>query len=248
MWSRSTCSERDQPRGRGRRPALRRAAEHEVLGADHVTGAATTTARSRRSRARARCRASRSRAGAPARRRASTRLGDALGRRGATRDERAPRAAGCRRALAQRRQRDLDDVEPVVEVLAELPCRRPSSRGRGGSRRSTRTSTRSARLAADRVELALLQHAQQLGLERRAACRRSRRGRACRRRRARTGPSASPCAPVNAPRTWPNSSLSSSVSGSAAQFTGHERPLARARAGVDARARPAPCRCRSRRG
>ena len=35
---------------------------------------------------------------------------------------------------------------------------------------------------------------------------------------------------MKAPRSWPNSSLSSSVSGSAAQLTGDERPLARAAA------------------
>ena len=35
-----------------------------------------------------------------------------------------------------------------------------------------------------------------------------------------------PCAPVKAPRSWPNSSLSSSVSGSAAQLIGDERAAA----------------------
>ena len=48
---------------------------------------------------------------------------------------------------------------------------------------------------------------------------RSRRGRWCRRRPARSGPSWSTAAPVKAPRTWPKSSDSSSVSGMAAQLT-----------------------------
>ena len=82
-----------------------------------------------------------------------------------------------------------------------------------------RTSTWIGACAADPLELALLQHAQQLDLQ--------------------LGPAASPIssrksvppwassnwpsrrcsAPVNAPFSWPNSSLSSSVSGMAAQLT-----------------------------
>ena len=54
--------------------------------------------------------------------------------------------------------------------------------------------------AADRADLALLQHAQQARLHARAACRRSRRGTACRRRPRRTRPARSVVAPVNAPR------------------------------------------------
>ena len=74
-------------------------------------------------------------------------------------------------------------------------------------------------LAADPRELAGLQHAQHLGLRRQRSCRRSRRGRACRRRRARTGRACGAVAPVNAPRSWPNSSLSISSGGIAAQLT-----------------------------
>ena len=44
-----------------------------------------------------------------------------------------------------------------------------------------------------------------------------------------TRPARSPAAPVNAPRAWPNSSLSISDSGSAPTLTGHERPLRAAR-------------------
>ena len=51
-----------------------------------------------------------------------------------------------------------------------------------------------------------------------AACRRSRRGTACRRGRARTGPCAGPSSPVNAPSSWPNISSSSRFSFRAAQF------------------------------
>ena len=45
------------------------------------------------------------------------------------------RSGMSRRALAQRRQRDLDDAQPVVEILAERAARRPSPRGRDASRR-----------------------------------------------------------------------------------------------------------------
>ena len=53
----------------------------------------------------------------------------------------------------------------------------------------------------------------------RGPCRRSRRGTACRRRRRGTLPARSAMAPVKAPRTWPNSWLSSSSPGMAAQLT-----------------------------
>ena len=52
-----------------------------------------------------------------------------------------------------------------------------------------------------------------------AACRRSRPGRGCRRRPARSGPARRASAPVKAPFSWPNSSLSSSSRLIAAQFT-----------------------------
>ena len=64
---------------------------------------------------------------------------------------------------------------------------------------------------------------------RRRRSRRSRRGRACRRRPARSGPRLRFTAPVKAPRSWPNSSLSSSVSGSAAQLTTTKGPSLRGR-------------------
>ncbi len=62
----------------------------------------------------------------------------------------------------------------------------------------------------------------------RAASRQSRRGRACRRRRGSKQPLREAWAPVNAPFSWPNSSLSSSASGMAAQLTGTNGPAARA--------------------
>ena len=81
---------------------------------------------------------------------------------------------------------------------------------------------------------------------RRAAARRSRRGTPCRRRRARRRPDASATAPVNAPRSWPKSSLSMSESRDRAAVDDDER-LARARAAPSrSRARARPCRCRSR--
>ena len=66
---------------------------------------------------------------------------------------------------------------------------------------------------ADPVEFALLEHAQQLGLQLAATYRRFRRGTPCRRRPARTVPACAARAPVNAPFSWPNSSLSSSSRG-----------------------------------
>ena len=131
--------------------------------------------------------------------------------------------------IAQRRQLHLDDVEAVVEVAAEAAGGRLRRADRGWSRRS-----RARRPAARRAT-------------RRAAPRRARARAAA--SPARDGgsspissrksvpPSASSnrpgllsVAPVNAPRTWPNSSLSNSVSTTAEQLTVTKR---RSRRGPD---------------
>ena len=83
----------------------------------------------------------------------------------------------------------------------------------------TRTSTRAAAAVPHPPHLALLQHAQELTAGRAAAARRSRRGRACRRRPPRTGRAWRCAASVKAPFSCPNSSLSIRVSGMAPQFT-----------------------------
>ena len=81
----------------------------------------------------------------------------------------------------------------------------------------------------------------------RAAARRPRRGTACRRGPARRRPRAGSTAPVKAPFSWPNSSLSISEPDDRAAVDDDERArLARGCAG-GARARARPCRCRSRR-
>ena len=121
-------------------------------------------------------------------------------------------------AVAQRRQPHFDDVEAVVEVAPEpaggdfgteiaigrgdhvhVDALRARARRRGGLLRAP------ARAAAWPA--------------RRAAARRSRRGTACPLRRARRALACVSVAPMNAPRTWPNSSLSNSVSSTAAQLT-----------------------------
>ena len=105
-----------------------------------------------------------------------------------------------------------------------------------------RTSTLTTR-AAPTGRTSAPEHPQQLGLQRRRmspissrnTCRRRPARRALRRR----------SAPVNAPRVWPNSSDSSSVSAIAAQLTA-TNGRARAGRGGESPARPVPCRCRSR--
>ena len=62
----------------------------------------------------------------------------------------------------------------------------------------------------------------------RSAARRSRRGTACRRSRVSIRPRRCAWAPVKAPFSWPNSSLSSSASGIAPQLIGTKGPSARA--------------------
>ena len=129
--------------------------------------------------------------------------------------------------LAQRRHREGEDVEAVVEVLAE---RAPSFTAVTGSllvAATTRTSTRDLGLAAEAAEGAAPRGRGGTWPGCRAASRRSRRGRGCRRGRARSSPRAGRGAPVKAPRSWPKSSLSSRVSGMAAQLTATKGPLAR---------------------
>ena len=93
---------------------------------------------------------------------------------------------------------------------------------RRGGRRRGRTGRRTARAAGASAG--------------RTACRRSRRGTACRRRPARSGRGACVCAPVKAPRSWPNSSDSSRSFGIAAVLMA-TNGLAGARAVLVQRAR-----------
>jgi hypothetical protein len=100
-------------------------------------------------------------------------------------------------------------------------------------------------VAADAVELAVRQHAQQarLQVERHVAdfVEEQRAASACSKR-----PRRMVCAPVNAPRSWPNSSDSSRSFGIAAVFSAMNGPFARGLCLCSARP-PAPCRCPTRR-
>ena len=122
-------------------------------------------------------------------------------------------------ALAQRRQRDGEDVEAVVEVLAEPAlARRSASRSRLVAA-MTRTSTgiscvpptrRIVRSSSTRSSLAWSVGGHLADLVQEAACRRW---------PARTARARPRSAPVKAPFSCPNSSLSRSGFGMAAQLT-----------------------------
>ena len=112
---------------------------------------------------------------------------------------------------------------------------------------TTRTSTRMSTDAADALEGLLLEKPQQLGLQRPAPSRRSRRGTPCRRRPISNSPRFWRSAPVKAPRSCPNSSLSSSASGSAEQVMFMNGRDGRGRCCSGAPWPRGPCRCRSRR-
>ena len=211
------------PAGRGISSASPGAAPPGARGREEATGGlrvgSCPPARARPrpragSRARGCCPESRG-PGAPRRRRDRGRSVPALAGREAI-QEVAHEPRDVLAPLAQRRQDDLDDAQAVVEVLAELAARDPlgESRVRGGEHAHV---DRDAAPAADALDLALLEDAQELGLERRAACRRSRRGRASRPAPPRSGP-ARASTPVATPRSMPKSSDSSRVSGSAAQL------------------------------
>ena len=120
--------------------------------------------------------------------------------------------------LAERRNGDRDDGQAIVEVLAERALADALLAGRDGSRRSGGRSTWRARAepsrrivpsASTRSSFACMP-----GDISPASSRNSVPRWAVSKR-----PTRAAAAPVNAPRSWPNSSLSSSVSGNAAQFT-----------------------------
>ena len=136
------------------------------------------------------------------------------------------------RPLAERGNADREDADAVEEVFAEEALGDELVEGPVRRRDDPDVDLDRDR-AADPVERALLEHAQELGLRGRRQARRSRRGRSCRRRRARTFPCRRPAAPVNEPRSWPKSSLSSSVSGIAAQLMATNAPARRGRELVD---------------
>ena len=110
------------------------------------------------------------------------------------------------------------DVEPVVQVLAETRRPRRPRRRSTWVAAMTRTSIWRPACPPTRRIVRRLQRPEQLRLELERQRRRSRRGTACRRAPARTGPACAAIAPVNAPRSCPNSSLSSRFAGIAAQL------------------------------
>ena len=129
-------------------------------------------------------------------------------------------------SLAQRRQFETDDIEPVVQVLAEVPgIDRPLQLHVGRRQHAHVDGDALARPQAH--HLALLQHAQQLDLDRHrqvadlveeqvpplASS---------------NQPALAARAPVKAPFSWPNSSASTSDSEKAPQLTATNGPLRRA--------------------
>ena len=166
-------------------------------------------------------------------------------------EEAARRAAACPRgARGAAGCASVHDVQPVVEVLAEVAARATAvAEVAVGRRDHAHVEPASLVGPPTRLDLALLRaragastwiaggQLADLVEEERAAA-----------RPARSGPTRRASAPVKAPRSWPKSSLSSSVSGSAPQLSATKRPRAPPARSRGARAPPPPCRCRSRRG
>ena len=147
--------------------------------------------------------------------------------------------------LAQRRQLHRDHVQPVEQILAELSFGDEPAQVAVGRGDDADVDLDRVRIA-DALELALLQHAQQLHLQRRAH-----RADFVEEERALVRllerPWRLPTAPVNAPRTWPKSSASSSVSGIALQFSATNRCSAPRAVVVDRARDDFLARARSRR-
>ena len=119
--------------------------------------------------------------------------GAASSKRVSRRPPRVAAGGSARRAAGRRRARSRSGGRSRRRRRAGRTGRRGTGRPARRSRSRlvaaiTRTSTGWLRGRRRGRPRPLLQHAQQLGLQRRAACRRSRRGTACRRRPARTGP------------------------------------------------------------
>ena len=119
-------------------------------------------------------------------------------------------------ALAQRRHGHAHDGDAIVEVFAEPARRDLGAQVAVGGRDDAHGSARVASSRPPGAPTACRARAA-APAARRAPARRSRRGTACRRRPLRRRPGRSVIAPVNAPRTWPNSADSISSSGTAPQ-------------------------------
>ena len=127
---------------------------------------------------------------------------------------------------------DRDHVDAVVQLLAELALGHRLAQVAVGGRHQAHVDV-DQRGAADAADLPLLEHPQQLRLEGQRELADLVQEQRAADRPPRIRPGSAWTAPVNAPFSWPNSSDSSSCSGSEAQSTGHER-LGGARAvGVD---------------
>ena len=128
-------------------------------------------------------------------------------------------------ALAQRRDQQGDHIDAVIEVGAEIAARHRLFEVAVGGADDAHVNFQGLR-AADALELAFLQHAQQLGLERGGDF-----ADFVQKQRAAVGEfeaaGALATAPVNEPFSWPNSSDSITLSGSAAQLTLTKAPFTR---------------------
>ncbi len=121
-------------------------------------------------------------------------------------------------AIAQRRQRQIDHVQPVVQILAELAFfHQPLQIGVGGGDDAHVHLDGFGR--PQRHELALLNHAQQLGLRLGTMVPISSKKMVPRFAISKY-PLRDAMAPVKAPLTWPNSADSSRSDGTDPLFTG----------------------------
>ena len=126
--------------------------------------------------------------------------------------------------LAQRRQAQLEPRQPVVEIDAEGRAAGPRPRGRAASSPPRAPRTGELAGAADAPQPPGLQHAQQLRLQVERQLADLVEDQRAARRLLEPARAAAPAAPVKAPRSWPNSSLSASSRGSAPQLTATNGP------------------------
>ena len=149
-------------------------------------------------------------------------------------------------ALAQRRQRDARDADAIEQVAPEPALRRRASRDWRWSRRRCARRRVCGRDSPTGWISPLSRNRSSFGWTAGSRSPISSRN-SVPRSAARMTPGNASTAPVNAPRRWPNSWLSTSSRGTAEQLNGTNGPRFDAAVRRESAARRLPCRCRFRR-
>ena len=154
---------------------------------------------------------------------------------------------GCPRGAPAEAAAERNRADPIVEVAAETLLL-DQAREVLVRRRDQPDVDLAVPDVSQPAESLLLEDLQELRLDQRGPRRRSRPGRACRVSATSSSPALLATAPVNAPFSWPKSSVSRSSRDRPAQFRSRNTSSLAGPVARGARRPAPPCRCRSRRG